>query len=235
MIPSTVQNINSQELHGKFFVAPDVTDVQLPSKLEKIYIVEQIKRHSSGRVILLLIGGIANYKGFLTFLKLAQLMKGEKYFFVVVGKIFWNTFSKKEQEYINNMICSKQENLLIHSSYVNSEKEYNAIFQCADIVYAVYNDFDGSSNTLTKAAAFHRKVLASDGSYMGEKVREAGLGAVTDNNCVSSIIKSIETLAEINEKELDFDSYYCMHSIACLKHTIKNAVDVWVSQNFNSH
>ena len=56
---------------------------------------------------------------------------------------------------------------------IPDESCFNALIAESDLIFAAYKQFTGSSNLLTKAAAFRKPVIVSRGLCMGRRVEQA--------------------------------------------------------------
>lgn len=59
---------------------------------------------------------------------------------------------------------------------IPDESCFNALIAESDLIFAAYKQFTGSSNLLTKAAAFRKPVIVSRGLCMGRRVEQYGTG-----------------------------------------------------------
>ncbi|MCS3171609.1 hypothetical protein NXW76_06820 [Bacteroides thetaiotaomicron] len=62
---------------------------------------------------------------------------------------------------------------------IPDESCFNALIAESDLIFAAYKQFTGSSNLLTKVAAFRKPVIVSRGLCMGRRVEQYGTGQTT--------------------------------------------------------
>ena len=213
--------------HLHFQVVPDVADTELPTdflNLEKVKIIREL---ANGRKIVSLIGSLKPHKGVVTFLELAMRSNNKKFFFIMIGKLNIEDFNDKDQEIIKNNL--KNSNLYLLDEYVQDEKEYNALFCSSDYIFAVYNNFDSSSNTLTKAAAFCKPVLADAGSTVGNRVTEANIGIAVDRDNITTVVDGLVSLEQMPIEAFKFKSYNDEHSFRKLKISLQEGINNWIS------
>ena len=147
--------------------------------------------------------------------------------FVMIGKLYLNKFNEDEKLLINSAISSPN-NIYSSTDYINEESEYNALFISSDIIYAVYNNFDSSSNTLTKAACFRKPLIANSNSTVGDRVLRYNLGEVAEENNTSSIIQALNKIHSTSTNYYRFSSYEKDHSFTALKSALYKASLEWI-------
>jgi hypothetical protein len=156
---------------------PDITDETLPTSPTALS--ETLLAQARGRPIIGLAGSLEKRKGLLTLLRIAEASSGrEPWFFAAVGSFMAGTYSAREIAWIEQVRSRLGGSLYLDlpGGHIPDGAEYNAAFQTFDIAWAAYEDFQGSSNTLTKAALFEKPVLASEGECVAARVSEFRLG-----------------------------------------------------------
>ena len=143
-----------------------------------------------------------------------------------MGEAHWGAFGPDEAR-LRAFYAAPPENVLVNEGYMPSESDYNGVLAAADIMYAVYEGFNSSSNSLTKAAAFRRKILVADGTLMGQRVIASRLGAVAPSGEAPGIVAVLEALAEKPLDDFDFRGYADAHSLDALKAVLAEAVPRW--------
>ncbi len=159
-------------------VFPDVTDETLPALPTTLS--ESLRDLAKGRPIIGVAGSLERRKGLLTLLRVAEACQGhDPWFFAAVGPFVAETFSAAELAWIKEARLRLDESLYLDltGSLIPDEASFNAAFRTFDVAWAAYDDFQGSSNILTKAAYFEKVVLATDGEYIASMVEEYQLGA----------------------------------------------------------
>jgi hypothetical protein len=209
-----------------FALVPDVADLELPAVQPAL--ANEIRRHAGNRIVVLQIGSIAPHKGVTTLLDIIAMADPDRFFFAIVGEVYWTTFGENELR-VRRALAQPPENLFVHQGYVASEHDYNGLVAASDIVYAVYQDFDSSSNSLTKAAGLRRPILVNQNSLMGRRVLASGIGAVAPQNDAKAILAELERLADRPKDSFNFESYQNEHSLEALKSVLAKALPVWLA------
>ena len=159
---------------------PDITDetaAEAPGEL-----AAEVTRRAAGRKVIGLIG-MEKRKGFLTMLRIAEAVaEREDWYFVAAGVYYEESCSEEDRRYaeeINARVASGElDNIYLQlpGARVNDGADFNSLLCAFDIVYAAYEDFQGSSNALTKAAVFGRPLIATRGECVGNRVEQYDLG-----------------------------------------------------------
>jgi hypothetical protein len=196
----------SASLSGKYFRhLPDITNVELPEEL--YFLAEEIMCRAAGRKIVFLGGSIGGQKNIARWSEVIGLADPKLWFFVQAGEVHAGTFSPEDIVAFERLVADPPENLLLHTSYFSEEREFNAIIQIADIIFAVYRDFRNSSNMLGKAAYFEKPILVSDEYLMGEMVRRYGIGLAVPQDDVQAMLWALERLAKDLVPTQNFAAY----------------------------
>ena len=196
----------SLSLADKYFqYLPDATNVELSN--EPCFLAEEIICRAAGRKIIFLGGSIGGQKNIARWSELIALADPKRWFFVQVGEVHASTFSPEDIVAFERLVADPPENLLLHTHYLSDERQFNAIIQTADILFAVYRSFRNSSNMLSKAAYFEKPILVSDGYLMGDRVRRYGIGAVVDQDDARGMLSAIEQLTERQVAQECFAAY----------------------------
>jgi len=201
---------------------PDMTDETPPDGPSDLAI--EIRRRANGRKIIGLIS-IEKRKGLLTLLKVAKVAKdrNEPWFFVVTGPFARETFTEADltfcEEMARQVADGRMDNLYLDLSGTRFQdgKPYNALFTTFDIVWAAYENFEGSSNALTKAAAFRIPLLATKGRCIGGRVERYQLGRTIpegDANAAPEAIRGIIAGKGTDGQPLvpAYETYHRLHS-----------------------
>ncbi|USQ03341.1 glycosyltransferase [Aquirufa antheringensis] len=218
--PGVTENLKKILPSKNIVFLPDVISEDTPDNSIKEY--QQIINLSSGRKIVLLIGAIDRRKGLINFIEASKMMDPSKYFFVVAGKIYKNTFSSLEQNYLEELQQGVN-NLYFFSQNIPSEANFNALITLCDILFASYLDFPYSSNMIGKAAFFKKHIIVSKGYLMQELVEEYDLGIAVDND-ISDLINAIEILSVKPTNEMGISNYLEEYSLSKFSHSLKELV-----------
>jgi len=178
---------------------PDVTQADLPA--EQFPLALEIQRKAAGRKIIGIIG-LERRKGFLTLLRTAKLAREADlpYYFVCAGTIYLQQYTDEEQVEIQQLVegIAGGEIHNIHfdpsAGRIPNEADYNSLFSAFDIAWAAYEGFEGSSGTLSKAAAFEIPCLATAGECVGNRVEQYRLGLTIPEGSASHALAAITDL-----------------------------------------
>jgi hypothetical protein len=167
---------------------------------------------SRGRNIIALLGGLAKRKGMLTLLKTALQSPSEKWFFLFVGILDENSFDSNELRNIKDIASDPPQNCFFHFNYIPEEAQFNALVDVSDVLFASYEDFPHSSNILTKAALFAKRVIVSKGYCMEERVNAFRMGECIDYGDIKQCSEAISRLLANADSKADFAGYLRIHS-----------------------
>ena len=190
-----------RELHKPVLVFPDFTNAVLPD--EHTPLVRDMLAKAAGRKIIGLMG-LEKRKGFLTMMKVADRARaaGEPWYFVFAGPYYNFLYTADERAYVDGIVAGIRSGAIgnIHfeptGGRIPGDAEYNDLFSSFDVVWAAYEDFHGSSGTLSKAAAFRLPVLASAGECVGDRVEKFGLGVTIPEGDVAAAGEGIRLLLQ---------------------------------------
>ena len=99
---------------------------------------------------------------------------------------------------------------------IPSEADYNSLFHTFDIAWAAYENFQGSSGTLGKAAAFGIPCLASSGECIGHRVEGYRLGLTIPEGNADAALAALGKIAAGEPRVREFARYREDHSQAAL-------------------
>ncbi len=191
------------ERHFEFL--PDITETGLPEKESAL--AEQLKGRARGRKIVFLGGSIGKQKNLSRWLELVALADANKWFFVQIGRINKNNLLKEDEEALSRVQAQPPENLLIWSEYLSDERSFNEMIFLSDVIFAVYRDFDRSSNMLSKAAYFEKTILVTEGTLMASRVQQYGIGLAVKQEDARSMLAGLEALEHLPALKKKFDIY----------------------------
>lgn len=157
---------------------PDVTRVDLPTNTFPL--ATTIQQKAAGRTIVGMIG-LEKRKGVLHLIRTAKRAadQNQPFYFVCGGAIYRNEYSATEWQEIQ-WSAAELENLHLDpdAGRIASEADFNALFRIFDIAWVAYENFQGSSGALGKAAHFSIPCLAAAGGCVGSRVDRYQLGRV---------------------------------------------------------
>ena len=211
---------------------PDVTQINLPAQPSDL--AARVKQQAAGRKIVGIIG-LERRKGFLTLLRTAELAReqGRPYYFVCAGTTPWGQFTTEELDDLNALVAKiasgEIDNLHFdpNTGRIPDEADYNSLFTTFDIAWAAYERFQGSSGTLSKAAAFEIPCLATAGECVGQRVEKYRLGLnIMEGNAEEALAAIPHLIAntDADGKPLSpkFEEYREHHSQARLDRILAN-------------
>lgn len=191
---------------------PDFADLSEPSK--EYIINEVLEEYVKGRKVIALLGSIATRKGISLLLSVIPFLPEEEYFFLIVGKSSLGRIQ-------NHQLYEFEEtrtNCLFDIESIPDESSFNDLVAASDVIFAAYRNFTGSSNLLTKAAAFGKPVIVSQGGCMGKRVAEYGMGAVIPEDDADACRQAIIDLCRQGAPNpQSFAKYAAEHSLSKLK------------------
>lgn len=214
---------------------PDMTDETPPDGPSDL--AKEIQQRAKGRKIIGLIS-MEKRKGLITLLKVAKAAqaRNEPWFFVATGPFVRETFSAEDlafcEEMARQVADGRMDNLHLDLSGTRFQdgKPYNALFTVFDVVWAAYEKFEGSSNALTKAAAFRIPLLATKGQCIGGRVERYQLGRTipegNDSAAHEAIRGILAGLAEDGQPLVPaYETYHRLHSRAQLDEIFQSLLD----------
>lgn len=225
-----------QELKIPVIPFPDFTDEAVPDPNYEV--VHQIQDKARGRKIIGLIGALSKRKGIVTLLKAAQQSIDKDWLFVVVGALSEHQFHQdygqrfpEEYQWVRSLAESNPDNCFFHLHRIPDESQFNALIKTCDIVFAAYENFPYSSNVLTKAAAFRKPVVASQGYCMGKRVERYQVGITIPEgsvaHCIDAFCDLLSEKSSIATKLVfDFEGLHSSHSIAQLDNAFTQTLDL---------
>ena len=157
-------------------------------------LASEIGELACGKKIVLMAGDISPRKGLVQFLKLAEYCRAHHYFFVVAGTFHEDAFTKSDRR--NILRARSFSNVHIHPHRIASDIEFASVVSLADILYAVYPDFDHSSNMLIQTAVNETPIMVASNKEMGLRVEEYQLGSTVDPDNVIAMKNALVRLID---------------------------------------
>lgn len=196
---------------------PDMTDESPPDPHSER--ARQIAERAAGRTVIGLVS-MERRKGLLTLLRCALRAHeaAEPWFFVATGPFLRHTFTTEEIAFCED-VARRSATGEINNLWFDTDcgripdgPPFNAIFNRFDIVWAAYEGFQGSSNALTKAAVFRKRVLATAGECIGARVERHHLGTTFPEGNVQACLTAIRQALLPTAPQPQFDTYHQLHS-----------------------
>ncbi len=225
LVPSGIPAYADATPQLHFALAPDVADLEAPAQPSSL--ARDLRKRAGSRTIVLQIGSIAAHKGISTLLDVIGAADPDRFFFALIGEVHWESFGEHKGR-IRSFYTRPPENVHLSQGYIASERDYNSLIMASDIVYAVYQGFGSSSNSLTKSAGFRRPILVSEKSLMGERVGCANIGAVAPEGNAKAILEKLCWLAAQPKDRFAFDAFSDQHSVEALELVLANALPSWI-------
>jgi hypothetical protein len=192
-----IEDLTNKFPSKKFIFLPDIISEESLDTFFNEY--QEIVNLAAGRKIVLLIGAIDKRKGVLNLLNSTKRLDDTRFYFVIAGKIYNDTFTKKEKLELETL-KKEIKNAFFYSEIIPTESQFNALISLSDIIFAAYVDFPYSSNMIGKAVYFNKPILVSSGYLMQEIIEKYNLGIAVNQNSDIEIASAIESLSIINEK-----------------------------------
>jgi hypothetical protein len=230
LVPSAVAAYADAIPHLHFALAPDVADLELPTKPPRL--AADMRERARDRTIVLQIGSITAHKAIDTLLDVINAADPSRFFFALIGEVYWDTFAEQKDR-IRSFYARVPENVFISQDYIKSERDYNSVIAASDIMYAVYQDFRSSSNSLSKAAGFRRPILVSENSLMGDRVLSFNIGSVAPEGDTTTILEKLGWLAAQPLDSFGFKAFEEEQSLEALKRMLADALPSWLVDTDN--
>ncbi|MEP4078302.1 hypothetical protein [Haloferula sp.] len=225
-----------EDFLGKPVIAyPDVTQTFLPEKEPDLTRI--IREKAAGRKVIGLIG-LETRKGTLNMLRVALRAHEEKlpWYFAFAGVFDRNAYSPSDLALIESVLKRIASGELdnIHfdpeAGRIPTEADFNSLFSSFDIVWAAFEGFQGSSGTLSKAAAFHIPSVATAGECIGHRLENFRTGlTIPEGNTDKAFDAIHKLLAGTNWQgaplDPDFQSFNEAHSIERFDAILSNLVE----------
>jgi len=193
-------------LPKKFFkLLPDITNAAVPSEMPSL--ATELRARAGERTVVFLGGSLDVRKNLGFFSRLARMADPNRWFFALVGRVYRDTLTSGDKQDLEDLASHEAGNTLLHLDFIEDERDFNAMIQASDIIFAVYKGFPHSSNMLSKAAHLRRPILVSDRHLMGERVRRYGIGLAVPEDDPAAALSALEDLRTNPVSEEAFASY----------------------------
>jgi hypothetical protein len=226
LVPSAIPAYAEATPNLHFALAPDVADLELPTEPPELAV--ELRKQAGDRTIVLQIGTITAHKDIPTLLDVIAAADPSRFFFALIGEVHWGTFTQHKSR-IRSFYSRSPENVCLSQGYLKNERDYNGVIAASEIIYAVYVDLGSSSNSLTKAAGFHRPILVSENSLMGERVRRSNIGSVVPAGDAKGILERLIWLSKQPNDGFGFAAFADEQSLEALKLVLADALPSWLA------
>ncbi len=206
-------------LTGKTCLAmPDITDTDCDPGHA---MAQKILRFASGRCVVVTAGHLMPSKGTLCVAEAAMMTDPKKYCFVFAGTLPWDNYDRQQERALLRCF-NTMPHVMTHFMRMPDTQSYNAVISAADVLALPYIDWPYSLNTLTKAAALRKPVIATDGGVLGQRVRTFKLGtliAKPSPNLFSEALAQYETISQRQSlaSQADWAGYAELNSLRQLR------------------
>jgi len=171
----------------------DIGNSELPSSLSPL--AKYLIFLANGRKIVFAGGSIGSRKNMLQWIKLVKTANPGQFFFLQIGKFHYHEFNKRAVEIIKRFNSTHPGNCVVIEDYLQNEKYFNELISISDFIFAVYKDFEGSSNLIAKSALLQVPILVNKScSVMAMPVEEYCLGAVIEGRSANLINDTLEKM-----------------------------------------
>lgn len=213
---SVVDNLRVRAARANLSHFPDVTDTRVAGGDTSF--VNHIRQRAQGRTVIGCTGALDARKGMAMLAEAARQCSQDNLFFVFLGQLY-GTFSERECYSLLRLMSDYPNHCYFHFDRIADEATFNLLIRdLVDIVFLGYKDFPYSSNLITKAAYFHKPVIATRGFLMGDLVEQYQLGRTIPPENVPELIRVIRQLAaDLHQPNFfEFERYNQDYSVAVL-------------------
>jgi hypothetical protein len=202
---------------------PDITRTHLPEAEPEL--TRTIRQKAAGRKIIGLIG-LESRKGTINMLRVA--LKSHKlrrpWYFAFAGIFDCEAYSRSDlafiMEVLGKIATGEIDNIHFdpEAERIPTEADFNSLFSSFDVAWAAFEGFQGSSGTLSKAAAFHLPCVATAGECIGHRLEKFRAGLTIPEGETEKAFAAIEHLLagtnwDNEPLNPDFTSFNNAHSV----------------------
>jgi glycosyltransferase involved in cell wall biosynthesis len=209
---------------GKQIVAyPEMTLVATSEPPPEL--VRMIDSRREGRVVVGVLGALHRRKGVGLLIDMIKEEDTCDFLFVLAGACSFGSFLPQHRAFLEREI-HRRDNIIFLPQAVTLESDFNAIVAACDVVYGVYRDHLHSSGLLSKAAAFGKPLLVSEGALMAKRVRDYGIGRVVPIQTPQACLKMLKEMGTPECREFfatttNFRKYIEAHSSESLQRVME--------------
>lgn len=219
-----VGRLSARYKRDVFHLLPDVAIRQNPGPGSSI--VRLVEVQAKGRKIVALLGGLGKRKNLLRFLELVTKCEDDKVFFLCVGAFPAEVYSASESNYIYEIAEEYKHKLFFHDCRIESDVEFDALFNMSDVIFAVYNRFYSNSNMITKSAIYSKYIVVANDYLMCSQVQKYEMGYCVDPSDSAEILQAIcKLLFDDHGLKPRFGDYLEDNSLESLKFKLQNILD----------
>lgn len=205
---------------------PEITDERLEPDHPLGLRYRQFARE---RALVATAGYLGAWKGVGFLARACLAMDPANFAFLFAGVMPLDTFGPEERGMVERCLAEAP-HAIFHLARVPDGPPYNAILAASDVIFAAFENFPFSSNTLTKAALLRKPVIVSEGSLAATRVREFRLGVVVPYGDGPALIGAIESFSTPEQRETFArqarrDEYLALHGAARLEAAFRDLFD----------
>ena len=171
---------------------PETTSVEVSDPPPEI--VQNICSKKNGLTVVGLLGVINRRKGIDLLVDVIRNCNTEGFLFVIAGQCGPGDIPAAQRDFLITGSANCR-NVIFSPDPICSEPEFNAITIACDIIYCAYKGHLHSSNIISKAAAFGKPLLVSDGALMAKRVRDYGLGCVLEKQTAEACLAALREMS----------------------------------------
>jgi len=186
-----VDQCNKDLRAPRYVFLPDISPISTKHSDSDLY--QQIRRFSSGRKIVLLIGAINSRKSPRLWCDVIDAGDPKEWAFVQVGKVEWRSLGGNSAQRLRDTHLAHPESFLLIDEYV-SDVNFHLVFELADAVFAVYDNFSESSNLIFHSAYHRKPVLVANSGLMATRVQQFGLGLLCQDTNPKAVLQQLSRM-----------------------------------------
>ncbi len=197
---------------------PETTPVEISQPPPEL--VQTIDARREGRVVVGVLGALHRRKGVGLLIDMVQTEDTRRFLFVLAGECNFDSFLPQHRGFLEREVL-RHNNVIFSPKCVTLESDFNAIVAACDVIYGVYRDHLHSSGLVSKAAAFGKPLLVSEGGLMAKRVRDYGIGRVVPEQTPQACLRILQEMSAYQYRENllktdNFQRYLEVHSAESL-------------------
>jgi hypothetical protein len=184
---------------------------------------------AAGLPILLSTGVMHRRKGYLKLLEIAARGQVKNWFFLLAGKIVHEELNQQEARLVRDATEGRLDNLALADQHLPTPL-LNTHVKQADAIFLGYEQWNQSSNIMTRASHFQRPIFSCPDGILAHRTREDKLGMVLPDLEIDTIqtILAATTSEQLHQLRLaaGFDRYVDRHSCTALDRTFEKVLGI---------
>lgn len=187
-----VKNLIKKYKYKKNFYLPEFTFSK--TEIHNFNLKKKILKFKKKRKIIFMGGAIGKRKNLSNWYKLINLVNNKKYYFIQIGKVFFSDLDYDDKISFKKLKKKHPKDIFIYNKFLPNEKNLNSLISLSDIIYAVYKNFNSSSNMISKSLALKKPILVSRGGKMEADVKKYNIGEIIEYNDLKNTISAIDKI-----------------------------------------